>query len=97
MDHQKYNDLRRKVVNNMFENSKRRKSGRRSSCPSLLIPSYFTKTFLTLEKDDLDDIQSYFIRDSQSPTLKTTSPYKTKTIQRELNKCLGSSIIIVSK
>lgn len=62
MDEQKYNELRRKVLATMNSHHKKRppktpRHCRRSSDPEYLIPSLFAKSVMSLQSDELKEIE----------------------------------------
>lgn len=89
MDPQKYSELRRQVVQVMNRHSSRRPNRcRRKSCPSLLIPSYFTKAVAELDKDHFKEIEEY--NGQASPKKKSRRKPRAVTdkgsIRKELEK-----------
>ena len=81
MDSQKYSDLRRQVLQVMNTHSvKRPNRCRRKSCPSALIPTYFTKSVLALKEGELKEIEEYSGKSPEtSPSASPkASPSRTK-------------------
>ena len=97
MDEQKYNELRRKVLATMNNHRKKRppktpRHCRRSSDPEHLIPSLFAKSVMSLQHDELKEIEDLVAKHSPSASpdpSPNVSPeasptFKSKTLPKEL-------------
>lgn len=83
MDDQKYNDLRRKVLNNMNNHRRRRPAIHSRTCsnPEILIPTAFAKSLLSLNKEEFDELADALKpTPSNSPTI---SPNSSPLIHRK--------------
>lgn len=102
MDPFRYNELRRQVLDVMNKHSLQRPShsahSRRKSCPALEIPTHFTKTVMTLEKEHLNDITDHLGEPSPpiSPKAGVEKPCLDEFTKKEISR-YGMVLIEIKK
>ena len=97
MDPHKYSDLRNQVVQIMNKHSTRRPNRcRRKSCPSLIIPTHFTKTVMSLDEDDFKEIEEYSSNSgTNSPVDRTRYQPSENYLKQSVETLLGPIVPVL--
>ena len=96
MDPKKYNDLRVKVLETMNQHTRKRPPKcRRGSAPNLLIPSLFMKSVLSVEEENLKEMEQYQDHGTPpAPEKKKPFHHVRRRGEEELAKCMPSAVTL---